>query len=79
MKNMQSILTGAAIGLAAINASAQGHSTHELGRNIQSDLANAGGQVLEQAVVVDGNLVTSRHPIDVAEFSTAVKDWLTAH
>lgn len=46
--------------------------------NIQSDLTNAGGQVLEQAVVVDGNLITSRHPIDVADFSVAVKDWLVA-
>jgi len=46
--------------------------------NIQSDLTNAGGQVLEQPVVVDGNLVTSRHPIDVADFSVAVKDWLIA-
>jgi len=46
--------------------------------NIQSDLANAGGVVLEQAVVVDGNLITSRHPIDVADFSVAVKDWLLA-
>ncbi|WP_052574100.1 type 1 glutamine amidotransferase domain-containing protein [Haloferula sp. BvORR071] len=44
--------------------------------NIQSDLANAGGTVLEKAVVVDGNLITSRHPIDVADFSVAVKDWL---
>lgn len=46
--------------------------------NIQVDLKNAGGEVLEQAVVTDGNLVTSRHPIDVADFSIAVKDWLTA-
>lgn len=46
--------------------------------NIQSDLTNAGGQVLEQAVVVDGNLITSRHPIDVADFSVAVKDALIA-
>lgn len=45
--------------------------------NIQSDLTNAGGQVLEQPVVVDGNLITSRHPIDVADFSIALKDWLT--
>ena len=46
--------------------------------NIQSDLSNAGGNVLEQPLVVDGNLVTSRHPIDVADFSVAVKDWLVA-
>ena len=44
--------------------------------NIQSDLKNAGGTVLEQSVVTDGNLVTSRHPIDVADFSKAVEAWL---
>ncbi|SKA75894.1 protease I [Prosthecobacter debontii] len=46
--------------------------------NIQVDLTNAGGTVLEEPVVVDGNIVTSRHPIDVADFSIAVKDWLLA-
>jgi protease I len=45
--------------------------------NIQVDLKNAGGIVLEQPVVTDGNLVTSRHPIDVADFSRAVESWLT--
>ena len=45
--------------------------------NIQSDLTNAGGVVQEKPVVVDGNLITSRHPIDVADFSLAVRDWLT--
>ncbi|SEV88374.1 protease I [Chitinophaga sp. YR573] len=44
--------------------------------NIQSDLKNAGATVLEQPVVTDGNLVTSRHPIDVADFSRAVENWL---
>lgn len=44
--------------------------------NIQVDLKNAGGTVLEQPVVTDGNLITSRHPIDVADFSRAVADWL---
>ncbi len=46
--------------------------------NIQSDLSHAGAEVQEKPVVVDGNLITSRHPIDVAEFSVTVKDWLTA-
>ncbi|WP_420147383.1 DJ-1/PfpI/YhbO family deglycase/protease [Spirosoma sp.] len=45
--------------------------------NIQTDLKNAGGQVVDQPVVVDGNLITSRHPIDVADFSRAVAEWLT--
>ena len=44
--------------------------------NIQVDLKNAGGTVLEQPVVTDGNFVTSRHPIDVADFSRAVENWL---
>jgi protease I len=44
--------------------------------NIQVDLKNAGGTVLEQSVVTDGNLITSRHPIDVADFSRAVEHWL---
>ncbi len=44
--------------------------------NIQVDLKNAGGTVLDQPVVVDGNLITSRHPIDVADFSRAVESWL---
>lgn len=44
--------------------------------NIQVDLKNAGGTVLEQPVVIDGNLITSRHPIDVADFSRAVESWL---
>jgi len=44
--------------------------------NIQVDLKNAGGTVLEAPVVADGNLITSRHPIDVADFSRAVESWL---
>lgn len=44
--------------------------------NIQSDLKNAGAIVLEQPVVTDGNIITSRHPIDVADFSRAVESWL---
>jgi protease I len=44
--------------------------------NIQVDLKNAGATVLEETVVTDGNLVTSRHPIDVADFSRAVENWL---
>ncbi|MFT3912310.1 MAG: type 1 glutamine amidotransferase domain-containing protein [Ferruginibacter sp.] len=45
--------------------------------NIQVDLKNAGGNVVEAPVVTDGNLITSRHPIDVADFSRAVEKWLT--
>jgi protease I len=45
--------------------------------NIQTDLKNAGGTVVEAPVVVDKNLITSRHPIDVADFSRAVEKWLS--
>lgn len=45
--------------------------------NIQVDLKNAGGTVTDEPVVTDGNIITSRHPIDVADFSRAVEDWLT--
>jgi len=44
--------------------------------NIQVDLKNAGGTVIEQSVVTDANMITSRHPIDVADFSRAVENWL---
>lgn len=44
--------------------------------NIQADLKNAGGIVLDEPVITDGNLITSRHPIDVADFSRAVENWL---
>lgn len=44
--------------------------------NIQTDLKNAGGTVIETSVVTDGNFITSRHPIDVADFSRAVEEWL---
>lgn len=46
--------------------------------NIQVDLTNAGGTVVEAPVVTDGNLITSRHPIDVADFSRAVEKWIVS-
>ena len=44
--------------------------------NIRVDLKNAGATVIEAPVVTDGNIITSRHPIDVADFSRAVETWL---
>lgn len=44
--------------------------------NIQTDLKNAGATVVDEPVVTDANIVTSRHPIDVADFSKAVENWL---
>ena len=31
----------------------------------------------DMPVVVDGNLISSRHPNDVSHFSGAIRDWLT--
>ena len=40
--------------------------------SIRTDLRNAGAIVLDEPVVVDGNLITSRKPDDVAQFSAAL-------
>jgi protease I len=42
--------------------------------SIRTDLRNAGANVIDQPVVVDGNIVTSRKPEDVEEFTRAVID-----
>lgn len=39
---------------------------------IRDDLRNAGGEVIDQAVVRDGNLITSRKPADLPEFCAAI-------
>lgn len=39
--------------------------------SIRTDLRNAGAQVLDQEVVVDGNLITSRKPDDIPAFAKA--------
>jgi len=36
--------------------------------NIKDDVINAGGQYVDQEVVVDGNLITSRTPADLPAF-----------
>jgi len=40
--------------------------------SIRTDLRNAGANVVEQAAVTDGNIVTSRNPQDVEEFTKAI-------
>jgi protease I len=40
--------------------------------SIRTDIRNAGGDVTDQQVVVDGNLVTSRNPDDLPVFQDAV-------
>ena len=42
--------------------------------SIRTDLRNAGAQVVDEAAVTDGNLVTSRNPQDVEQFTQAVID-----
>jgi protease I len=42
--------------------------------SIRTDLRNAGANVVDEPVVVDGNIVTSRKPDDVEAFTNAVID-----
>ncbi len=44
--------------------------------SVRTDLKNAGANVLDQQVVVDGNLITSRNPDDIPAFSKALIDAL---
>lgn len=39
---------------------------------IKDDVINAGGNWVDAAVVVDGNLISSRHPDDLGEFCRAI-------
>jgi len=43
---------------------------------IKDDLINAGATYLDQAVVVDGNLITSRTPDDLPVYLPAIIAWL---
>jgi len=43
---------------------------------IKDDLENAGGVWVDEAVVVDGNLISSRTPRDLAAFGRAIVDFL---
>jgi protease I len=40
--------------------------------SIRTDLENAGGTVVDEPVVVDGNIITSRKPDDVEPFTKAI-------
>ena len=46
--------------------------------SVRTDLTNAGAQVVDEEVVVDGNLITSRMPADVPAFTAAVIEALAA-
>jgi len=43
---------------------------------IQDDIRNAGGEWVDNAVVVDGSLITSRQPDDLPAFDKAILDML---
>jgi protease I len=45
--------------------------------SVRTDLANAGAQVVDQPVVVDGNLITSRKPDDIPAFVEAFRKAMT--
>ncbi|HYG21420.1 MAG TPA: type 1 glutamine amidotransferase domain-containing protein [Verrucomicrobiae bacterium] len=47
-------------------------------RGIKDDLENAGGIWVDEAVVIDGNLISSRTPNDLAPFAKAMVDFLSA-
>lgn len=40
--------------------------------SIRTDLRNAGAEVVDQEVVIDGNLITSRNPDDIPAFNKAI-------
>lgn len=47
--------------------------------SLKDDLINAGGLYVDEPVVVDGNLITSRHPPDLGAFCRALIDALAGH
>ena len=48
-------------------------------RGIKDDLENAGAIWVDEAVVIDGNLISSRTPRDLAPFAKAMVQFLQAH
>jgi protease I len=44
--------------------------------SLQTDIRNAGGTWVDQEVVVDGNLITSRNPDDLPAFNAAIAEHL---
>jgi protease I len=45
--------------------------------SVRTDMENAGAEVVDEEVVVDGNLITSRNPDDIPAFVEAIKQALT--
>jgi protease I len=48
-------------------------------RGIKDDLENAGALWVDEPVVIDGNLVSSRTPLDLPWFARAMTEFLAAH
>lgn len=46
-------------------------------KSIRTDVANAGAEVVDEAVVVDGNIITSRCPDDLPAFCDAIVELLS--
>ena len=46
---------------------------------IRDDLTNAGATWVDEPVVVDGNIISSRVPKDLPAFGEALVAWLSAH
>ncbi len=44
--------------------------------SLRTDLRNAGGEVVDREVAVDGTIITSRNPDDIPAFTEALKDAL---
>ena len=47
--------------------------------SIRKDLENAGATWIDQEVVVDGNIITSRSPVDLPIFNEAILNALKSH
>lgn len=45
---------------------------------LQTDIRNAGGNWTDEAVVVDGGIITSRNPDDIPAFTAKIEEVLTA-
>ena len=52
----------------------QGATRRQVAIAAEDDVVAAGARYLDEAVVVDGNLITSRSPKDLPHFMTAIID-----
>ena len=45
-------------------------------KGVRDDIAQAGAETVDESVVIDGNLITSRNPDDIPDFVNAIKEKL---